>query len=62
MRKQVSFAIAAATLSLTALFWTITTVVQTARAERSKAIASTYRVIQVQPNAYLSIKPMEPVY
>jgi hypothetical protein len=63
MRKHVSFAIAAAMLGLAIGFWTITGVVETtASFGRSKAVAPTYRVIQVQPTAYLSVKPVEPVY
>jgi hypothetical protein len=63
MRKQVSFAVAAAILGLAIGFWTITGVIETtASSGRSKAVAPTYRVIQVQPTPYLSVKPMEPVY
>ena len=63
MRKHISFAIAAAMLGLAVGFWTITGVVETtASFGQSKAVAPTYRVIQVQPTPYLSVKPMEPVY
>jgi hypothetical protein len=63
MRKHVTFAIAAAVLGLAIGFWTITGVVETAaNAGRSKAVAPTYRVIQVQPNAYLPGRVIEPVY
>ena len=63
MRKHVSFAIAATSLFLTVVFWSISGVVQTtASSGRSKAVVRTYRVIQVPPNAYLPVKEMEPVY
>ena len=63
MRKHVSFAIAAAMLGLAVGFWTITGVVETtASFGRSKAVAPTYRVIQVQPNAYLFAQAIEPAY
>jgi hypothetical protein len=65
MRKHLSFAIAAAMLGLAVGFWTITGAVETSASfGRSKAVAPTYtyRIIQVQPTAYLSIKPMEPAY
>jgi hypothetical protein len=47
MRKHISFAIAAAMLGLTVGFWTVTGVA--ASFGRSKAVAPTYRAIQVQP-------------
>ena len=63
MRKHISFAIAAAMLGLAVGFWTITGVVETsANFGKSKALAPTYRVIQVQPAAYLPGKEIEPVY
>jgi hypothetical protein len=63
MRKQVSFAIAAAILGLAIGFWTIIGVVDTtASFGRSKAPAPTYRVIEVQPAAYLPGRVIEPVY
>jgi hypothetical protein len=63
MRKHISFAIAAAMLGLAVGFWTITGVVDTsANFGKSKAVAPTYRVIQVQPAAYLPGKEIEPVY
>src|SRR6516165_8971903 len=63
MRKQVSFAVAAAMLGLAIGFWTITGVVETtASFGRSKAVAPTYRVIEVQPAAYLPGREIEPVY
>ena len=63
MRKHVSFAIAATMLGLAVGFWTITGVVETtASFGKSKAVAPTYRVIQVQPVAYLPGKEIEPVY
>jgi hypothetical protein len=63
MRKQISFAIAAAVLGLAVGFWTITGVVETtASFGQSKAVAPTYRVIQVQPAAYLPGREIEPVY
>jgi hypothetical protein len=63
MRKHVSFAIAATTLSLAVGCWTITGVVETtASFGPSKAVAPTYRVIQVQPAAYLPGKEIEPAY
>ena len=63
MRKHISFAIAATVLVSAIGFWTITGVLQTAASSgRSKAVAPTYRVIQVLPNAYLPVKEIEPVY
>jgi hypothetical protein len=64
MRKQVSFAIAATVLGLAVGFWTIIGIVETTGSVgRSKAVASpTYRVIQVQPAAYLPGRQIEPVY
>jgi drug/metabolite transporter (DMT)-like permease len=63
MRKHVSFAIGATLLVLAMVFWSISGVVQTtASSGRSKAVVPTYRVIQVQPNAYLPNRSMEPVY
>jgi hypothetical protein len=63
MRKQVSFAVAAAMLGLAICLWNIIGVVDTtASFGRSKAVAPTYRVIQVQPNAYLPGRVIEPVY
>jgi hypothetical protein len=63
MRKHVTFAIAAAVLVLSVVFWSISGVVQTtASFGRSKAVVPTYRVIQVSPNPYLPIKELEPVY
>jgi len=63
MRKHVTFAIAATLLVLSVVFWSISGVVQTtASFGRSKAVAPTYRVIQVPPNAYLQGKELEPVY
>ena len=63
MRKHVSFAIAATILGLAIGIWTIIGVVETtASFGRSKAVAPTYRVIEVQPNAYLFAQPMQPVY
>ena len=63
MRKHISFAIAAAMLGLAVGFWTITGVVETtAGLGQSKAVAPSYRVIQVQPAAYLPGKEIEPVY
>jgi hypothetical protein len=63
MRKHVSFSIAAAVLVSAVVFWSISGVVQTAaNSGRSKAVAPTYRVIQVPPNAYLPVKELEPVY
>ena len=63
MRKHVSFAIAATMLGLAVGFWTITGVVETtASFGKSKAIAPTYRVIEVQPAAYLPGRLIEPVY
>jgi hypothetical protein len=63
MRKQVSFAIAAVILGFAVGFWTAIGVVETtASFGRSKAVAPTYRVIQVQPNAYLPGRSIEPVY
>jgi hypothetical protein len=63
MRKHVSFAIAAAILGLAVGFWTITGVVETtASFGPSKAVAPTYRVIHVQPEAYLFAQPMQPVF
>jgi hypothetical protein len=63
MRKHVTFAIAAAMLGLAVGFWTITGIVETtASFGRSKAVAPTYRVIQVQPAAYLPGRVIEPVY
>jgi hypothetical protein len=62
MRKHVSFAIAATVLVLAMVFWSISGVVTTANSGRSKAVAPTYRVIQVPPNAYLPVKEIEPVY
>jgi hypothetical protein len=63
MRKRVSFAIAATMLGLAVGFWTATGVVETtASFGQSKAVAPIYRVIQVQPAAYLSGKEIEPVY
>jgi len=63
MRKQVSFAIAAAMLGLAVGFWTIIGVVDTtASFGRPKAVAPTYRIIQIQPNAYLPGREIEPVY
>ena len=63
MRKHVSFAIAATVLVLAVVFWSISGVVQTtASFGRSNAVAPTYRVIQVPPNAYLPGKEIEPVY
>jgi hypothetical protein len=63
MRKHVTFAIAAAILGLAVGFWTFTGVVETAaNAGKSKAVAPTYRVIQIQPAAYLPGKEIEPVY
>jgi hypothetical protein len=61
MRKHVSFAIAAAMLGLAVGFWTITGVVETT-ASVGQAVAPTYRVIQVQPAAYLPGKEIEPAY
>jgi len=63
MRKHISFAIAAAMLGLAVGFWTIAGVVETtASFGRSKAVAPTYRVIEVQPAAYLPGRVIEPVY
>ena len=63
MRKHISFAIAAEMLGLAVGFWTITGVGDTsANFGKSKAVAPTYRVIQVQPAAYLPGKEIEPVY
>ena len=63
MRKHVSFAIAATLLVLAVVFWSISGVVQTtASFGRSKAVVPTYRVIQVEPAAYLAGKEIEPVY
>ena len=63
MRKHVSFAIAATVLVLAVVSWSISGVVQTtASSGRSKAVAPTFRVIQVPPNAYLPGKEIEPVY
>jgi hypothetical protein len=63
MRKHISFAIAAAMLGLAVGFWTATGVVETtASVGKSKAVALTYRVIEVQPTAYLFAQPMQPVY
>jgi peptide methionine sulfoxide reductase MsrA len=63
MRKQVSFAIAAAILGLAVGFWTAIGVVDTSAGfGRSKAPAPTYRLIQVQPTAYLPGRSIEPVY
>jgi hypothetical protein len=63
MRKHVAFAVAAAILGLAVGFWIITSVDETsASSGRSKAVAPTYRVIQVPPNAYLPGKDLEPVY
>ena len=63
MRKQVSFAVAAAMLGLAVGFWTATGVVEsTASFGKSKAPAPTYRVIEVQPAAYLPGRVIEPVY
>jgi hypothetical protein len=62
MRKNISLAIAAAMLGLAVGFWTITGVVETTASVRSKAPAPTYRVIQVQPAAYLPGRVIEPVY
>ena len=63
MRKHVSFAIAATVLVLAVVFRCISGVVQTtANSGRSKAVAPTFRVIQVPPNAYLPVKEIEPVY
>ena len=63
MRKQVSFAVAATILGLAVGFWTIIGVVDTtASFGRSNAVAPTYRVIQVQPAAYLPGRVIEPVY
>ena len=63
MREQVSFTIAATVLVLAVVFWSISGVVQTtASSGRSKAVAPTYRVIQVQPAAYLPGNEIEPVY
>jgi hypothetical protein len=47
MRKHISFAIATAMLGLAVGFWTVTGVA--ASFDRSKAVAPTYRAIQVQP-------------
>jgi hypothetical protein len=63
MRKQVSFAIAATVLGLALGFWTIVGIVETTGSVgRSKAVAPTYRVIEVQPAAYLPGRVIEPVY
>jgi hypothetical protein len=63
MRKHVGFAIAAAVLVSAIGFWTITGVLQTAASSgRTKAVAPTYRVIQIPPNAYLPGQEIEPVY
>src|SRR6516162_6524534 len=63
MRKQVSFAVAAAMLGLAVGFWTATGVVEsTASFGKSKAPAPTYRVIEVQPAEYLPGRVIEPVY
>jgi hypothetical protein len=63
MRKHPGFAIAAAILGLAVGFWTIIGVVETAGSVgRSKAVAPTYRVIQIQPAAYLPGREIEPVY
>ena len=63
MRKHVSFSIAATLLVLSVVFWSISGVIQTtASSGRSKAVAPTYRVIEVLPNAYLPGKEIEPVY
>ena len=63
MRKHLSFAIAATMLGLAIGLWTISGVVETtASFGPSKAVAPTYRVIQVQPSAYLFAQAIEPVY
>ena len=63
MRKHLSFAIAATMLGLAIGLWTITGVVETtASFGPSKAVAPTYRVIQVQPSAYLFAQAIQPVY
>jgi hypothetical protein len=63
MRKHVSFAIAAAILGLAVGIWIITGIVETAaNAGRSKAVAPTYRTIQVPANPYLPGREIEPVY
>jgi hypothetical protein len=63
MLKHVSFAIAAAVLVSAVVLWTTTGVLQTAASSgRIKAVAPTYRVIQIPPNAYLPVKEREPVY
>ena len=50
-------------LGLAVGFWTITGVVETtASFGKSKAVAPTYRVIEVQPAAYLPGSLIEPVY
>jgi hypothetical protein len=63
MRKHVSFAIAATVLVSAVVFWSISGVIQTAAGSgRTKAVAPTYRVIQILPTAYLPGKEIEPVY
>ena len=63
MRKHLSFAIAATMFGLAIGLWTITGVVETtASFGPSKVVAPTYRVIQVQPSAYLFAQAIEPVY
>ena len=62
MRKQVSFAVAAAILGLAVGFWTITGVDETTASVRSKVAAPTTRVIHTTPTPYLSVKELEPVY
>jgi hypothetical protein len=63
MRKHISFAFAATVLVLAVGFWSIAGIAETtASFGRSKAVAPTYRVIHVQPAAYLPGKEIEPVY
>ena len=63
MRKQVSFAVAAAIMMALAVgFWTITGVDETTASVRSKVAAPTTRVIHTTPTPYLPVKELEPVY
>jgi len=65
MRTNTGFATgiaAAIMMGLAVGFWIISSVDETTASVRSKAPATTTRVIHSTPSPYLSIKEMEPVY
>jgi hypothetical protein len=65
MRTNTGFAAgiaAAIMMGLAVGFWIISSVDETTASVRSKAPATTTRVIHSTPSPYLSIKEMEPVY